>query len=287
MNVRTILVATAVLSLIGAGHASAQKLSLRVEQGLVTLEADNVTIDEILARWNSITGLNVVSKNGRGSDIPVTLRIAAMPERDALALVLRDLSGYIMGERRDPRTGLVSIDRVMILPDSAAQASAPPLPRVAPPPAPRPTFELGDQVLALPVSSDEAEPEPDAGDDDTPRELAPRPANPFAGSGSLGPTGGEPPSALAAPFAIAPLGVISDDSPVGVNSPTLAPGQTVAPQTPAAPPPPTPTKENPFAAPGAAQPGAIVPAPSDTPAGADSPTPSLRIQSTDAPQAPQ
>jgi hypothetical protein len=283
MNLRATLVFSAVLGLIAAGDAAAQKLTLRVEQGLVTLDAENVSIDEILARWNSITGLNVVSKNGRGSDIPVTVRISGMPERDALALVLRDLSGYIMGERRDPRTGVVSIDRVMILPDSAAQASAPP-PRVATPPVPRPTFDVGGQILALPQPIEEPEPEPDT-DDDTPRELAPRPVNPFGGGAAS--AGDQAPSALAAPFMVAPLGVVSDDNPAGVNSPSLAPGQAVAPQAPATPPPSAPaapSRENPFAAPGAAQPGAIVPAPSATPAPAESPTPSLRIQSTPAAQ---
>lgn len=161
MNVRSILVSSAVLGLLAAGEVAAQKLSLRVEQGLVTLDADNVTVDEILARWSTVTGLNVVSKNGRGSDMPVTLRVAGMSEREALALVLRDLSGYIMGERRDPLTGLVTIDRLMILPDSAAQASPLPPARVPAPPIRRaPVFEI--QV-----------PSPPASDDDTPVELAP------------------------------------------------------------------------------------------------------------------
>ena len=53
MNVRSILVSSAVLSLLAAGEVAAQKLSLRVEQGLVTLDADNVTVDEILARWST------------------------------------------------------------------------------------------------------------------------------------------------------------------------------------------------------------------------------------------
>ena len=124
MKACTLLAAAAVLGLLSASSAAAQNLSLEIENGLVTLEADGVTIDEILACWTATTGLNVISKNGRGSDVPVTLRLNAVPERDALAMILRDLSGYIMGERRDPQSGVVSIDRLMILPDSAAQAPA-------------------------------------------------------------------------------------------------------------------------------------------------------------------
>src|SRR5687767_6651553 len=119
MNARTILAFLAVLGPLVAGDAAAQKLSLRIDKGLVTLDAENVTVDEVLARWIDTTGLNVVSKNGVGSDVPVSLHLEGVPEREALAALLRDLSGYIMGERRDPHTGVVRIDRLVILPDSA------------------------------------------------------------------------------------------------------------------------------------------------------------------------
>ena len=124
MNVKVLLVSLATLSLLaGLSHsATAQSLSLRLDGGAVTLHAANVTVDEILARWSKTTGLTVVS------DIPVTLDLSGVPERDALRLVLRDLSGYIMGEKRDPLTGAVRIDRLVILPDSAARA-----PEVQPP----------------------------------------------------------------------------------------------------------------------------------------------------------
>src|SRR6187402_1384165 len=120
MNVGTVFVFSAVLGLLAASDTAAQKLSLHIDGGLVTLEADNVTVDEVLARWVDTTGLNLISKSGLGSDIPVSLHLEAVPERQALAMVLRDLSGYIMGERRDPLTGIVTIDRLMILPQSAA-----------------------------------------------------------------------------------------------------------------------------------------------------------------------
>ena len=38
MNLRTIVVSSVVLGLLAAGDASAQKLSLHIDQGLVTLE---------------------------------------------------------------------------------------------------------------------------------------------------------------------------------------------------------------------------------------------------------
>jgi hypothetical protein len=177
MNARTTLVASAVLGLLATGDAAAQKLSLRIDQGVVTLEAENVTIDEILARWTGLTGLNVVSKNGEGSDIPVTLRFSAVPEREAMTTLLRGLSGYIMGERRDPRTGIVTIDRLMILPESAAQ----------PPTAATPVAAAGRRLspfMRTPPAPASIEPSLPAAlegvESETAVELAPQPSNPPA-----------------------------------------------------------------------------------------------------------
>jgi hypothetical protein len=163
MNLRTILVSSAVLGLLVAGDAAAQKLSLHIDKGLVTLDADNVTVDEVLARWVDTTGLNLISKSGQGSDIPVSLRLDGVTEREALAMVLRDLSGYIMGERRDPVTGIVTIDRLMILPQSAAQ------PNSAPAVAPRRPFTPARVATELTL------PQPVPVVDETPVELAPAP----------------------------------------------------------------------------------------------------------------
>ena len=160
MNSKVLVVSLATLCLLALSHtATAQRLSLRLDDGAVTLHASNVTVDEILARWSQTTGLTVVSQNGRGSNVPVTLDLSGVTEREALRLVLRDLSGYIMGESRDPQTGAARIDRLVILPDSAARASD------VEPPA-RWRRAPGPQVQA-PV------PIPVEVTDDVPRELAP------------------------------------------------------------------------------------------------------------------
>ena len=154
MKIKVLLVSSAMLCFAALSHsATAQTLSLKVDDGVVTLQATDVTVDDILARWSKITGLTVVSQNGRGSRVPVTLHVSGVSEREALGLVLRDLSGYIMGERQDPQTGAIRIDRLVILTDSAAKPSdAGPPARRQPPPA--------------------AQAPPDQGED-VPRELAP------------------------------------------------------------------------------------------------------------------
>jgi hypothetical protein len=166
MSLRISVVLSVLLAVVAvAGDASAQKLSLRIERGLVTLDAQDVTVEEVLAQWMRTTGLNIVSKGGEGSDLRVSVRLEGVTEREALSAVLRDLSGYIMGERRDPATGIVTVDRLMILSLSAGHVDeAPPapfrralLPQSAAPDVVYPIVE------AVPA-------------DDTPRELAPVPA---------------------------------------------------------------------------------------------------------------
>ena len=220
--------------LAAAPAASAQSLALRIEKGLVTIDATNVTVDEILARWTAATGLNVVSKSGVGSDVPVTVRLSGVSEREALQTVLRDMSGYIMGERRDPLTGLVTIDRLLILPQSGAQATASTVPRVAPggrrnpfvrgtptPPAVAETF------VAPPAESE------------TPVELAPAPGR----SGSAGPgrlIGSGP-------------GAVLDLT--GAGEPNVDPSLETAPPAPAAAPSPFGNSR------GASRPGEMTPPP--------------------------
>ena len=239
MNVRTILVSSAVLGLL-AGDAAAQKLSLRIEKGLVTLDAENVTVDEVLARWIDTTGLNVISKSGQGSDIPVSLHLEGVPEREALRMVLRDLSGYIMGERVDPGTGLVSIDRLMILPQSAASVPSQGPGAVADT-RPRRPFTPARAVTALTL------PSPEVPVDETPVELAPTPAVVLTPDGSsrftVGTTGRE------------------------TYTPSLAELdeqiKMLRPEVPAAP---ASTPSNPFGtSKGAATPGQMTPAPAPAP----------------------
>jgi hypothetical protein len=235
MNVRSILVSSAVLGLLAAGNAAAQKLALQIEQGMVTLEAENVTVDEVLARWSQTTGLNVVSKSGQGSDIPVSLHLDKVPEPEALRMLLRDLSGYIMGERRDPLTGLVTIDRLMILPQSAAvqpaTAAAPPRglqPFTRRPPAP---------AFIEPSVVPEA---PQSAESDTPVELAPQPStastSPFGNSrGAARPGDMTPPLPVVAPPPQVPPSRTSDGPPVpppsddGLDSSAATPQPVVVP----------------------------------------------------------
>jgi hypothetical protein len=238
MKLRTVIAWSAlIVALAGAREASAQSLALRIENGLVTLDASNVTVDEILARWTAVTGLSVVSKSGIGSEVPVTLQLSGVSEREALQTVLRDLSGYIMGERRDPRTGAVTIDRLLILPSSAAQGPATATAAAAPP-----RFAAGRRLGAFarraPVPSvvQPSAPAPEPTEFDAPVELAPAPGGTATGGRLIG----------SGPGAVLDL--------TGSPEPNVDPGLDLPAEPPAAAPP------SPFGnSRGAARPGQMTP----------------------------
>ena len=74
-----------VAGVLGATRgADAQSLTLRIDNGLVTLDANNVTVDEILARWTGGPRSPASASSRRAMwdpDAPVTLRLSGVSER--------------------------------------------------------------------------------------------------------------------------------------------------------------------------------------------------------------
>ena len=115
---------TLVLDARGAG---AQDFSLQLRNGLVTLVARDAAVPQILDRWAQIGGTTIVNREGMKSAV-VTLQLNEVPERAALAILLRDVGGYILAERMDDRQGASIIDRILILPSSTVPVRSPALP---------------------------------------------------------------------------------------------------------------------------------------------------------------
>ena len=147
------LVIPALLALPRA--ASAGELKLTMNNGLVTLVADDVPLSMVLAEWSRQGQTKIV--NGEQIFTRVTLRIENAPERKALDILLRSAAGYIAAERATPMAGASAFDRIMILPTSRPPANSGPIMATPPPTfAPRPM----------------AQPVPDA-DDDPPGAIPP------------------------------------------------------------------------------------------------------------------
>jgi hypothetical protein len=112
-------------------------LLLQVDGGLVTLHAHNVPVRTILAEWARLGGARIVNGD-RVAGAPVTLDLERVPERQALDIILRGVSGYMLATREPGAVGSSNFDRIVILPTSMA------------PPNPVPAFAIvpGAQPIA-------------------------------------------------------------------------------------------------------------------------------------------
>ncbi len=118
---------TAGLSGALAVPALAADLKLQIRDGRVTLEARAVTVRDILAEWARVGQTNIVNGEKVGGG-PVTLTLTDVPERDALDILLRSVSGYMAAPRvTDGGNGSI-YDRIFVLAaarPSPAGATAP------------------------------------------------------------------------------------------------------------------------------------------------------------------
>jgi hypothetical protein len=122
----------------------AGELTLTIQNGLVTLNADDVPLSMIMAEWARIGQTKIV--NGDKMMTRVSLNLVDVPERRALDVLLRSASGFMAAERRTAVAGASVFDSIMILPTSVAPANtgpiaSPPPQRFVPQPMPQPMPE--------------------------------------------------------------------------------------------------------------------------------------------------
>ena len=114
------------LALIGCAALvrAQQPLRLQIAGGRVTLHAQNVPVRTILAEWARLGGATVINGD-RVAGLPLTLDLEGVSEREALDIILRGVSGYMLAAREPGGAGASMFDRIMILPTSAARATRP------------------------------------------------------------------------------------------------------------------------------------------------------------------
>ena len=198
----------AVIALVGAfaTSAAAQGVTLEFQDGKVRLAAQNASVSQILAEW-SRRGRTTIVNGERVPGPPVTLELQDVPEQQALDIVLRSVSGYLVAARETAITGASSFDRIYILPTSSR-------PTTAAPAAPQQAVQLQDDL-----------------DDDNGSPNGPRGANAVGAPGARLPRDVNQPG-----NAVRPPVVMDDDSrsepenrpgPPGVNNPFgVSPGTT-------------------------------------------------------------
>lgn len=134
---------------LGAQGQAARKLEVSFNNGLVTIQAENVTVREILQEWGRKGGSRIVNADKLGGSVIPFLEFREQPEVVVLRSLLRDVPGYGAAPRLAPAPGTSTIEALFILatrtvPVSGAPAAAPPVqqqtgqPNITPPPAPQP-----------------------------------------------------------------------------------------------------------------------------------------------------
>lgn len=118
--------------------ATAGELKLTMQDGRVTLIADNVPLRQILQEWARVGQTRII--NGEKLMGPaMTIQLIDTPEKDALDILLRSASGYIAAPRPVMVANAAVYDRVTIMATSrapAATAMNPGVPTFQRPPMP-------------------------------------------------------------------------------------------------------------------------------------------------------
>jgi hypothetical protein len=166
------LAAVALFLLLAPTTSNAQQLNLQLRDGLVTLDAQNVPIRQILSEWARVGGTRIV--NGEKiTGAPVTLQLSGVPERQALDTILRGVSGYMLASRQAGMpTGASSFDRILILPTSSAPRVNQPAPAVTGFAGPRQMpvqAEPVDTEMIEDADNDEPLPEDEGGEEVQPQ----------------------------------------------------------------------------------------------------------------------
>ena len=101
-----------------------------MQDGRVTILADNVPLRQILQEWARVGQTQVVNADKLSNQL-ISLQLVNATEREALDVLLRSANGYIAAPRATALAGAATFDRVTIFvstkaaPTQAASAAAP------------------------------------------------------------------------------------------------------------------------------------------------------------------
>jgi hypothetical protein len=225
--------ALGLLAVVTTASAASADIQLTMRGGHVTLVANNVTVRQILAEWERV-GQTKVINGDRVTGGLITLELRDMPERQALDIILRSVSGLILTPRAAVIENGSAFDHIIVMPPSVApppaQAAAPAPVFVQPPPFAQPS------PFVQPPPFGQQQPGAVRDEDDQPRPtyppqnqggpvfVFPQPQSPVGGAIAQPaqappafPTGaqGVPPPAVAFP------GAPSSATPAGVSVPGM------------------------------------------------------------------
>lgn len=130
---------------------AAADVRLTLQDGRVSIVAQNVTVRQILTEWARVGQTRIVNLD-RVPGGPVSLEFTNAPEQQVLEVLLRSVSGYMLAPREVVAPNLSRFDRIIVMPASVA-------PRA---------------VTALPPTVFQSPPQPGNDDDNQPTQGGPR-----------------------------------------------------------------------------------------------------------------
>ena len=188
MSFRACTAAVLLWALCAAPASAQQSIKLEFKDGRVSLNAQNAPLRAILGEWARLGGSTIVNGD-RVAGAPVTLELVAVPERQALDTLLRNVAAYMLAPRRVGSVGASTFDRIFILPTSAAPRNPPPAAAAGPgqlPGTPRPLLPR-PQVLVNPAEPEVSDDDAGAPADVVPQPRVVRPPQPLPGNGNVVP----------------------------------------------------------------------------------------------------
>lgn len=130
-----LLATTILLSAVPASRVDAAgEVSVSMNNGHVTISAREATLRDILSAWARAGQTMITNLDQITVDAPVTLELRDVREEDALAVLLRPLSGYLTTRRTAPITNVSRYDRIVLLPTSVSNHDSAVINTPAPPP---------------------------------------------------------------------------------------------------------------------------------------------------------
>src|ERR1700722_18015910 len=109
---RTATLALAAVAILAFATPARAELQITMHDGLVTVNAKDVTIRQILAEWAKVGQTKIVNAEGIAGG-PVTIVLVDVPEEQALATLLRSVSGYLAAPRPTVVKNASRYDRIL------------------------------------------------------------------------------------------------------------------------------------------------------------------------------
>jgi hypothetical protein len=153
--------ALAVLMVGAAAIASAQQVSITVQDGRVTLKSENASARQILEEWARVGQAKVVNAD-KVTGPPLTLTLIDVPEKEALATVLRSAAGYAVVDKVTMQPDTSRFEKILVMARTTPVSTVASGPPAAPPAAHSPAAAAEPAAADEPVVVDNEPPQPGA-----------------------------------------------------------------------------------------------------------------------------